>query len=48
MADDADLIDYAVYMIAAAERKYMYLLKDAQQEGATANIVSSLYCFNKR
>ena len=48
MVDDVDLIDYAVYRIAATERKYMYLLKDAKQEGATANIVHSLYCFNKR
>lgn len=48
MVDDVDLIDYAVYRIAATERKYMYLLKDAKQEGATADIVNSLYCFNKR
>lgn len=28
--DDPDLVDYAVYSVEAAERKYMYLLKKAK------------------
>ncbi|MDF2568861.1 MAG: hypothetical protein K0R55_465 [Sporomusa sp.] len=31
---DPDLIDYAVFLTKAYERKYMYLLKKARQEGA--------------
>lgn len=30
---DPELVDYAVYRIEAARRKYMYLLKLARQEG---------------
>ena len=30
---DPDLIDHAVYLMEAAQRKYMYLLKKARQEG---------------
>lgn len=30
---DADLVDYAAYLIQAAEKKYTYLLKLARQEG---------------
>lgn len=30
---DHDLVDYAIYRIDAAEKKYMYLLKKARQEG---------------
>ncbi|WP_371374768.1 YaaL family protein [Sporomusa aerivorans] len=30
---DADLVDYAAYLIQAAEKKYTYLLKRARQEG---------------
>ncbi|MGE5560550.1 MAG: YaaL family protein [Chloroflexota bacterium] len=29
---DPDLVDQAIYMIEAAERKYMYLLRKARQE----------------
>lgn len=29
---DPDLIDYAIYDVAAAKRKYMYLLKQAKQQ----------------
>jgi hypothetical protein len=36
---DQDLIDYAVYGMQAAEKKYMYLLKQARQQG----IMYSLY-----
>jgi len=32
---DTDLVDHAVYMIQAAEKKYIYLLKLARREGAT-------------
>ena len=32
---DKDLIDHAVYMMQAAEKKYMYLLKQARQQGIT-------------
>ncbi|NLY29463.1 MAG: YaaL family protein [Firmicutes bacterium] len=28
--EDPDLVDYAVYSVEAAERKYMYLLKKAK------------------
>ncbi len=30
---DPDLIDHAVYLMEATQRKYMYLLKKARQEG---------------
>jgi len=32
---DTDLVDHAVYMMQAAEKKYMYLLKKARREGVT-------------
>ena len=32
---DQDLIEYAIFLIKTNERKYMYLLKKAQQEGVT-------------
>lgn len=32
---DKDLVDHAVYMMQAAEKKYMYLLKKARREGVT-------------
>jgi len=31
---DPDLIDHAVYNLDAAERRYIYLLKKAKEEGA--------------
>ena len=30
---DPDLVDYAIYRIAAAQRRYAYLLRQAKQEG---------------
>lgn len=30
---DQDLVDHAVYLMQAAEKKYMYLLKKAREEG---------------
>lgn len=30
---DQDLVDHAVYTMQAAEKKYMYLLKKAREEG---------------
>lgn len=30
---DSDLIDHAVFRIQAAEKRYMYLMKKARQEG---------------
>ncbi len=32
---DSDLVDHAVYLMQAAEKKYMYLLKKARHEGVT-------------
>lgn len=32
---DTDLVDHAVFMMQAAEKKYMYLLKKARSEGIT-------------
>jgi hypothetical protein len=32
---DSDLVDHAVYLMQAAEKKYMYLLKKARSEGIT-------------
>lgn len=32
---DTDLVDHAVYLLQAAEKKYMYLLKKARSEGIT-------------
>lgn len=34
---DTDLVDHAVYLMQAAEKKYIYLLKQARREGATFN-----------
>ena len=31
---DPDLIDHAIYDLGAAERRYIYLLKKAREEGA--------------
>ncbi len=33
MVSDRDLVDHAIYLLEAAERKYMYLLKRAKAEG---------------
>lgn len=30
---DPDLVDYAIHLVEAAEKKYMYLLKKARQNG---------------
>ncbi len=35
---DPDLIDYSIYNIEAAEKKYMCLIKLAQKEKMTANL----------
>ncbi|WP_425059259.1 hypothetical protein SCACP_39390 [Sporomusa carbonis] len=35
MVTDPDLVDYAVFLIKAAERKYVYLLRKARVEGVT-------------
>lgn len=32
---DPDLIDYAIYLIKAYERRYIYLLKKARREGCS-------------
>ena len=32
---DNDLIDYAIFLMQAAEKKYAYLLKRARREGVT-------------
>lgn len=32
---DTDLVDHAVYLMQAAEKKYTYLLKRARSEGVT-------------
>lgn len=38
---DPDLIDYSIFLIQAYERRYMYLLKKARQEGFRhPNIIS--------
>lgn len=34
---DSELIDYSIYRIEAARRKYMYLLKQARQYGIEDN-----------
>jgi len=34
---DPDLIDHAVYVNQAAEKRYMYLLKQARTQGIQAN-----------
>jgi hypothetical protein len=35
-ADDSESIDYAIYSIEAAERRYMYLLNKAKKMGVVA------------
>ncbi|MBP2645154.1 MAG: hypothetical protein H6Q75_594 [Firmicutes bacterium] len=32
---DADLVDHAVYLLKAAEKKYVYLMKKARSQGVT-------------
>lgn len=32
---DSDLVDHAVYLMQATEKKYMYLLKQARRTGVT-------------
>jgi hypothetical protein len=32
---DHDLVDHAIYLMLAAEKKYSYLIKRARQEGVT-------------
>jgi hypothetical protein len=34
---DPDLVDHAIYLMEAAERKYVYLLKKARESGVTVN-----------
>jgi hypothetical protein len=34
---DPDLVDYAIFCIEAAEKKYMYLLKLAREQGLRLN-----------
>lgn len=36
---DPELVDYAIYKIEAAKRKYMYLLKEARKEGLANHCV---------
>lgn len=31
--DDHEMVDYAIFMICATEKRYMYLLRQARQEG---------------
>ncbi|MDK2932104.1 MAG: hypothetical protein PWR07_2235 [Bacillota bacterium] len=38
---DPDLIDYATYSVRAAERKYVYLLKKAREESASASHIAT-------
>lgn len=38
---DSDLVDHAVYLMQAAEKKYTYLLKKARSEGVTYSPYSS-------
>lgn len=36
---DPDLVEYAIYNMEAAKRKYIYLLKKAREEGITSGYV---------
>ena len=38
---DPELVDYSIYVLEAAERKYMYLLKKAREEGIRADLTLS-------
>lgn len=35
---DKDLVDHAVFLMHAAEKKYMYLLKQAREQGITYSL----------
>lgn len=35
---DKDLVDHAVYLMQAAEKKYIYLLKQARRNGVTHSL----------
>ena len=36
---DCDLVDYAVYMMQATEKRYMFLLKQAKKEGLRCDAI---------
>lgn len=36
--NEPELIDYAVYRLKAAEKRYMYLLKKAEQKGISRSV----------
>ena len=36
---DCDLVDYAIYMMQATEKRYMFLLKQARKEGLRCEVV---------
>lgn len=36
---EPELVDHSIYVLEAAERKYMYLLKKAREEGITADFL---------
>ncbi len=38
---DKDLVDHAVFLMQAAEKKYMYLLKQAREQGITYSLYST-------
>jgi hypothetical protein len=33
--DDPELVEHAAYLVKAAERRYMYLVKEARRQGLT-------------
>lgn len=43
---DTDLIDYAIYLSKACERRYMYLLRQARQEGVRYPLGANLAEFS--
>lgn len=40
---DPDLIDHAVYVTQAAEKRYMYLLKQARDQGVCSQFPMRIY-----
>lgn len=41
MVSDPDLVDHAIYLAQAAQKRYTYLLKEARKEGVRLNLRES-------
>lgn len=47
LVHDPDLVDYAIYTLDAAKKKYVYLLSQAKKRGISADYCSTLKVANR-